>query len=131
MEAQAKDLSAELATTPAQRLYLGRPVDPELRHRMRQVQSLPLWRQMKQYVLEMTSNVLPKSPLGRALTYARNQGARIERCFNDGRLELDNGVSERVLKVACLGRKNFLAPPGAPRAGSAWRSGTRWWCGHV
>jgi Transposase IS66 family len=37
--------------------------------------------------------LLPKSPLRRAKTYARNQRAFFRRCFEDGRFEIDNGAS--------------------------------------
>lgn len=116
LEKQAKALSVGLAATPPGRLYLPKPVDAELRHGMRQAASVPLWEELMTYVEERTPKTRPKSDLGRALTYARNQRERIARCFSDGRYELDNGVAERVVRLACLGRKNFLFA-GSPAAG--------------
>lgn len=51
---------------------------------------------------------LPKGPLGVAIRYALNQWSALTRFIEDARLPLDNNPSERALRVAALGRKNFL-----------------------
>lgn len=50
----------------------------------------------------------PKSPLGRAITYARNQKTALRRFMDDAALPLDNNAAERALRIFALGRKNFL-----------------------
>ena len=51
--------------------------------------------------------VLPQSPIGKAITYARNQRQALERFLEDGRLRLDNNWSERELRREAVGRKNW------------------------
>ncbi|MBU8901061.1 IS66 family transposase [Corallococcus sp. M34] len=50
----------------------------------------------------------PRGPLGTAITYAIGQWDALTRFVDDVRLPLDNNASERALRVAALGRKNFL-----------------------
>jgi hypothetical protein len=52
--------------------------------------------------------VLPKSPIGEAITYALNHWAALARPLEAGFLELDNGAAERAIKPVALGRKNWL-----------------------
>jgi transposase len=52
--------------------------------------------------------VLPKSPIGEAIGYARNHWGALTRPLEAGFLEIDNGASERALKPVALGRKNWL-----------------------
>ena len=57
---------------------------------------------------EDQQRVLPKSPIGEAIGYARNHWAALERYLEAGYLEIDNGASERAMKPVALGRKNWL-----------------------
>ena len=69
--------------------------------------------------MRFRGRVLPKSALGKALTYARNQRAALRQYVNDGRLTIDNNISERTLRLQAIGRKNweFLGSQEAgPRA---------------
>lgn len=50
----------------------------------------------------------PKSPLGVALTYAKNQRSALRKFLSDPKLPLDNNASERALRIIAVGRKNFL-----------------------
>ncbi len=50
----------------------------------------------------------PKSPLGVALTYAKNQRKALSEFLRDPKLPLDNNASERALRIIAVGRKNFL-----------------------
>jgi len=52
--------------------------------------------------------VLPKSPLGQALTYARNQWPSLDRYLVDARFTIDNNVAERAVRPLAVGRKNWL-----------------------
>ena len=55
--------------------------------------------------------------------YAINQREFVQRCFTDGRFEIDNGEIERVLKKPCIGRKNYLhcgSVAGAKRLAAAY-----------
>ncbi len=49
---------------------------------------------------------VPKSPLGKALTYINNQWECLRRYLNDPRLPLDNNQSERTIRPLVIGRRN-------------------------
>jgi transposase len=89
------------------------------RQSLRQRESVPILDRIETYLDELSPRVLPKSALGKALTYARNQRAALRQYVNDGRLTIDNNVSERTLRIQAIGRKNweFLGSEAAgPRA---------------
>ena len=52
--------------------------------------------------------VLDDTPIARAITYATNQRAALERLLDDGRLPAHNNVSENALRRQVLGRRNWL-----------------------
>jgi transposase len=86
---------------------------------LRQRESVLILDRIETYLDELSPRVLPKSALGKALTYARNQRAALRRYVTDGRLTIDNNVSERTLRLQAIGRKNweFLGSEEAgPRA---------------
>ncbi|MGI6404425.1 MAG: IS66 family transposase [Oscillospiraceae bacterium] len=61
-------------------------------------------------------NPPPKSGLGKALHYIREQRPYLERYLEDGRLEISNNRAERSIKPFVIDRKNFLfanTPHGA------------------
>src|SRR5699024_8113744 len=63
-----------------------------------------------------TPKVLPKSALGKAIKYCRNQWHKLIVFLEDGRLEIDNNRSERSIIPFVIGRKNLLfsnTPKGA------------------
>ena len=63
-----------------------------------------------------TIQATPKSKLGEALTYARNQRPYIMNYLLDGHLEASNNIAERSIKPFVIDRKNFLfanTPTGA------------------
>jgi len=51
--------------------------------------------------------VLPKSPMGQAMTYALNQWDALCVYVSDGDLEIDNNASERTLRRIAVGRGNW------------------------
>lgn len=63
--------------------------------------------------------VLPKSPLGAAVGYARNGWASLTRYVTDGRLAIDNGSAERAIRPLAVGRKNWLFVGGDGGLGTA------------
>jgi transposase len=86
---------------------------------LRRRESVPILDRIEAKLDELTGRALPKSALGKAVTYARNQWAALRRYTSDGRLTIDNNVSERTLRLQAIGRNNwqFLGSAGAgPRA---------------
>jgi len=49
-----------------------------------------------------------KSELAAAFRYMRGRWAALSRCFDDGRLALDNNPAERALRGVAIGRRNYL-----------------------
>lgn len=63
-----------------------------------------------------TRNAAPKSKLGIALNYLKNQWPYLTAYLEDGRIELSNNRAERSIKPFVIARKNFLfanTPAGA------------------
>ena len=73
----------------------------------------------RHYLAELERRALPKSALGKAVSYAQNQWQALRRYTEDGRLSIDNNVSERTLRHQAIGRKNWLflgSAQAGPRA---------------
>ena len=85
----------------------------------RQKQALPIFDEIWSALNEYKDQVLPKSPMGKAITYAFNQWDALVRYTSDPMLSIDNNLSERTLRMVVLGRKNYLfagSEAGAERA---------------
>jgi transposase len=57
---------------------------------------------------EPSRTILPKSPVGQAIAYARIQWEDLQTYTRDGELSVDNNVSERNVRAQAIGRKNYL-----------------------
>ncbi len=93
-------------------------LSPEERHKQRQEQAKPVLDAMLSWANSRTA--APKSALGKAFTYLKEQWPYLTNYLKDGRLELSNNRAERSMKPFVIDRKNFLfanTPKGA--AGSA------------
>lgn len=93
---------------------------PAERERVRQWQSLPIYRRLGKalWKIKTKRTVLPKSRLGKAIDYALGQWLKLERCFQDGRLEIDNNLIENGIRPTKLGAKNWLFM-GSEQAGQS------------
>jgi transposase len=103
------------------RLYdiedLARPLDDDARRAMRQTESIPILDRLRAELDRLSAKLLPKSALAQAVTYALNQWRALCRYTEDGRLTIDNNISERRVKDQAIGRKNWLFL-GTDEAGS-------------
>ena len=85
----------------------------------RQKEAKPIFAEIKAVLNEYKDQVLPKSPMGKAITYAMNQWEALQRYCDDPTLEIDNNLSERVLRMVVIGRRNYMfagSEAGAERA---------------
>jgi transposase len=85
----------------------------------RQTEALPIFDEILVVLNEYKDQVLPKSPMGKAITYAFNQWDALVQYTSDPILEIDNNLSERTMRMVVLGRKNYLfagSEAGAQRA---------------
>ena len=78
------------------------------RHALRNEQSRPIVDEFHAWLEAQAPKVLPKSPIGEAISYALNHWDALTRPLEAGFLELDNGAAERAMKPVALGRKNWL-----------------------
>jgi len=69
---------------------------------------LPLIKQLRNWIDEESIKVLPKSPIGKAMTYTINQWDKIMTIFTSSEIELDNNLIENKIRPLALGRKNYL-----------------------
>lgn len=93
--------------------------DSQSRQMLRVREAVPILDRMEAWLKEQAPRALPKSALGKAITYARNQWQALRRYTEDGRLSIDNNPSERRLRAQAIGRKNWLflgSEQAGPRA---------------
>src|SRR5262249_20603827 len=96
------------AAAQAAKQELSRAESEVLRLRLRQEQAVPLLQSFGEWLDRQAAAMLPKSPLGEAVGYARNQWAALQRYTTGGFLEIDNNAAERALRAVAIGRKNYL-----------------------
>jgi len=85
----------------------------------RQKEAGPILAEIKTVLDEYKNQVLPKSPIGKAITYSLNQWEALNRYVDDPMLEIDNNLSERILRMVVIGRKNYMF---AGSEAGAWRA---------
>jgi transposase len=114
---------ASLILQMIRRLYevedRARPLDDIARLALRQAESVPILERIRDELDRLSSRLLPKSALAQAVTYASNQWRALCRYTEDGRLTIDNNVSERRLRDQAIGRKNWMflgSAEAGPRA---------------
>jgi len=80
----------------------------------------PLLELLDRWVLRAEARAHDKSPLRAALTYYENQRVGLRSFLSDGRLRLDNNISEQQLRHLVLGRHNWNFFENA--------AGLNWYC---
>jgi len=107
-------LAVDLVLAAIQKLYriesrakaLG--LSLEARLELRQREAKPIFMEVGQLIATLRKDVLPKSPLGQALSYAENQWPAMARYLEVAQAELDNNSTEHALRGVVLGRRNWL-----------------------
>jgi len=80
----------------------------EKRLGLRKEKAVPVLETMEEWIKTNRFVAPPKGLLGKALTYASNQWDALCRYTDDGRWGIDNGRSERMLRLVAIGRKNWM-----------------------
>ena len=80
----------------------------EQRYNLRQDKSKRIMNELYEWLDKVYPTVLPKSPLGKAVAYALNHRIELRRFLDDGRIEIDNNYTERMIKPLVIARKNFM-----------------------
>jgi transposase len=81
---------------------------PDDRRRERQRHSKPTAAALAAWADAAVPTLSRKSELAGAFRYMRARWPALIRCFDDGRLALDNNPAERALRCVAIGRKNYL-----------------------
>ena len=116
---------AGVIVTELRKLYLierharDEGLTAEQRKRLRTEKSAPILAALKPQLEALLPGSLPQSPLGKAVKYALAEGEPLNRYLEDGRLEIDNNLTENAIRPSAIGKKNWLFI-GHPDAG--WRS---------
>ena len=88
--------------------YSNNPDYYEIRYKERSNKLASILDDFIEYIDKEILLALPRSPLGKALDYAKKHVPSLKTVLLDGRLEIDNNAAEREIKPFVLGRKNFL-----------------------
>ncbi len=83
-------------------------MNADQRYRLRQKDSKPIMIEFKSWLDEHVDHVLPKSPLGKAFNYTLKHWDGLSAFLEDGRLEIDNNLTEQQIKPWVIARKNFM-----------------------
>jgi transposase len=97
----------------------ARELSVDARREVRVAEAVPVLDRIGAHLAELEQRALPKSVLSKAVSYASNQWQALRRYTEDGRLSIDNNVSERTLRHQAIGRKNWLflgSEQAGPRA---------------
>jgi transposase len=91
----------------------------EGRLELRRQMSGPILAALKPRLQSILPSCLPQSPLGKAIKYALAEWGPLTEYLENGRLEIDNNLTENAIRPSAVGKKNWLFI-GHPNAG--WRS---------
>jgi len=83
---------------------------PEERYTKRLEQAKPVLDALLAWANDLIPRTAPKSALGKALHYLKEQWPYLVRYLEDGRLELSNNRAERSIKPFVMGRNYVLFP---------------------
>ena len=75
---------------------------------LRRTRSAPILNRLEGWVNATAPNFEPKSPMGEALRYLKNQWSRLRVFLDDPLVPVHNNASEAALRIVALMRKNSL-----------------------
>ena len=118
IKSQGKDRkksgSADVALSYIRKLYAiekearENKCSPQEIYDMRQERARPILDQFHSWLQKQAKRVLPKSLLGKAISYCLAQWNHLTVYLEDGRLSIDNNAAENAIRPFVLGRKNWL-----------------------
>ena len=93
-----------------------RNLDADARKQLRDLKAKPLWDELRKWLDRSIGQVPPRTLTGKALGYLDKQWPRLIRYIDDGRVEVDNNLTENAIRPFVMGRKAWLfsdTPAGA------------------
>ena len=85
---------------------------------IRKREATPVLKSYKKWLMKQSGRVLPKSPLGQAVSYTLRNWIALTRYLGNGILDIDNNKAERLMRPVAIGRKNWIMA-GSDRGGKA------------
>ena len=85
-----------------------REIEPIERRRIRIAKAKPIWDEMKAWAEKKRGKVPALSKIGGAFKYLLGEYELLTNYLLDGRLEIDNGFTERAIRKFAIGRNNWL-----------------------
>ena len=114
-DVHARDPNSPLAYEALQRIAALYAVEatirgelPDVRLRVRQAQSAPLFAALKAWLEKTQSRISGKTELAGAIRYTLSRWEALTLVLRDGRACIDNNAAERAMRPMTLGRKNWL-----------------------
>ncbi len=80
----------------------------EKRKELRMQKSIVILAEFKKWLMKNLHKTLPKSPIGKAISYTLTNWNRLEKYVDNGIYEIDNNLVENKIRPVTLGRKNYL-----------------------
>ena len=112
---KTKNKSMSLAADAMRRIQLlyqierkAKNLTAQQRYDMRQQHSLQELNDFRKWLDKHLMIVPPKSALGKAMNYTDKQWPKLITYTLDGRLRIDNNLTENAIRPFVIGRKNFL-----------------------
>lgn len=88
--------------------YRGSEMSSTERLDLRRREAVPIWQQMEAWLhRKEVMQALPKSAIGQAIGYLKNQWSALQLYLTDGEIPIDNNQSERFIRALTIGRKNW------------------------
>jgi len=75
---------------------------------LRQDKSVPVLKELKEWMVAQYPDVLPASAIGKAIAYSLKRWEKLCVYVTDGRLCIDNNPVENAVRPVAIGRKNYL-----------------------
>ena len=111
-EAKESDPAARQALSIIQRVYAlearWRDLSAAERLAERRASLAPVFAELTDWLERYRHAPVPKTPLGKAIGYARAEWPTLAAVLEDGRIEVDNNGIENEVRPLALGRKNYL-----------------------
>ena len=109
---QQKSTLAATAIKKIQTLYCiereAKHLSEDERLLIRQSRSVPLLEELRVWLDDHLLLVPPKSALGKAMRYMDKQWDKLTVYTTDGRLRIDNNLTENAIRPFVIGRKNWM-----------------------
>jgi transposase len=114
---EAQDSDAPRAMHALQQIQLLYTVEQMVREQslsdeqtllLRQEQALPVLMKLHNWMKQTYLEVLPKSPMGKAIAYSLERWQQLLIYTTDGKLNIDNNPVENAIRPVAIGRKNYL-----------------------